>query len=180
MTARSLPTMPSFLAGQKLTAATLNQITTFSNFWADPPTVRAYQSVTQSLTSGTDTQITLDQKQWDSDSFWQSATPYNIVIPAGWGNGLRMTFSFSAAFASNVTGSRAVYIKKNGTRVTGSTDDDASNNDITIVNGTASLIVNSGDTIALWAWQNSGGALSTTTTADTSWIEGWLRGTGSP
>lgn len=180
MSTRAWPAMPSFLAGQKLTAAGLNQVGTFASFWADPPTVRATQSVTQNLTSGTDAQITLDNKQWDSDSFWQTSSPWNLVIPSGWGNNLRASFRYSVAFPFNSTGARAVYLKKNGTRITGSTVDDAANNDVTIVNASCSALVNSGDTIQLWAWQNSGSTLTTITSPDVSYIECWIRGTGSP
>lgn len=180
MTARAIPSMPTWLAGQKLTATLLNQVSTFGNFWADPPTVRMYQSVTQSLANTIDTQITLDASQWDSDTGRVATTPYNYVIPSGFGSNLRFTFSYATAFAASATGSRATYLKKNGTRVTGSTFDIAANNDITIVGGTSSTTVNAGDVIALWAWQNSGGPLNTTISADTSFLEGWLRGTGSP
>lgn len=181
MATRALPTAPVFLAGQKLTAATLNQVMTYTTFWgADPPTVHAYQSVTQNLTNTTDAQIKLDSKLWDSDSAWQSSTPYNIVIPAGWGSGLRFTAEYATAFAINSTGARATYLKSNGTRILGSTRELAACNDFTIVGGKASFLASSGDTIQLWAWQNSGGTLATAVSPDTSFLALWLRGTGSP
>jgi hypothetical protein len=49
MAARSVPTMPDWTFQEEITSSLLNQITTYSRFWASPPMFRMYQSAVQSL-----------------------------------------------------------------------------------------------------------------------------------
>lgn len=180
MSARTVPTMPSFLAGQKLTAALLNQVGTYAVFWADKPMFRMYQSVTQSIANTTDTQITCDVSHYDTDSGRQGSSPYSYTIPVGMTG--RWRFNWAIAMAVNSAGSRDGYIKVNGNRVTGpEAAGAAANNDVTQAFGTTTIPVNAGDVISLWMWQNSGGALSTVASSNNvSVFEGELVSLANP
>lgn len=179
MTARTLPVPPNWFAGSKLTASAMNGLTNTANFWADPPSFRMRQTVVQSVANSTDTQITCDFSQWDSDTGRASGSPYNYTIPAGWGNGMRWTFEYCVCFNASGGGTRWAFLKQNGTGVADSRFQIAGAADPICVGGTCSLIVNSGDTIALWGGQTSGAALSTSS-SNLSFLGGWLHGLGTP
>src|SRR5215469_1102417 len=109
MAAPTLPTMPSWSTGQEITSSLLNQITTYAQFWANPPMFKMTQATVQSLATGSFTQVTFDTLIWDSDSGRQAVTPFSYVIPfAG-----RWRFSWKAAFAVNATGSRMSALYQN-------------------------------------------------------------------
>ena len=180
MTARSVPVMPNFFAGQKLTGTLMNQVGTYGTFWANKPMFRMYQSVAQSIPNTTDTQITCDTSHYDTDSGRQGSTPYSYTIPAGMTG--RWRFTWSVAMATNTVGSRDAYIKVNGSRITGpETAGVAANNDVTQADGTTVIPVNAGDVVSLWMWQNSGGALSTVASSNNvSVFEGELVSLANP
>lgn len=183
MAARSVPTMPSFLAGQKLTATLLNQVGTYGTFWSSPPMFRMIQTVSQSIANATTTQVLMDggtgTGAWDSDSGRSATTPYSYTIPIGMGG--RWQFSWGIAWPFNSTGSRVAILEKNGSPSAGSTDDMAANNDFTDESSTATVLVNAGDVMSVWAYQNSGVALSLAVGSQfCSFFEGRLVSLGSP
>jgi hypothetical protein len=178
VTARTLPTMPTWTAGQEITSTLLNQITTYATFWANPPKFRMYQSVTQSIPDSTPTQITMDVSSWDSDSGRQGATPYNYVIPfAG-----RWRFTALALFNGNATGERQTLIYQNGAVTQGLGT--GPNNGAGFGAGyiaCVELACNVGDTIGVWAYQTSGAGLGTHVTGNqTSYFEGQLMSLANP
>jgi hypothetical protein len=183
MAARTVPTMPSFLAGQKLTATLLNQVGSYVTFWTSPPMFRMIQTVSQSIPNTTTTQVTMDSvtggQGWDTDSGRSGSTPYSYTIPVGMGG--RWQFSWGVAWPFNATGSRVAILERNGTPSVGSTDDVAANNDFTDEAMTATVLVNAGDVMSVWAYQNSGGALSLAVgTQFASFFEGRFVSLGSP
>ena len=113
MTARPLPTMPSFLANSELTSTQLTQLVTAINFWANPPSFRAEQHTAQSIVSGTTTVITCETVIHDSDSGLSAVTPFSYVVPyAGiW------DFYGAVQFAANATGWRAPSIQQNAATI---------------------------------------------------------------
>lgn len=160
MTARALPVMPNFFAGQKLTGTLMNQVGTYGVFWADKPMFRMYQSIGQSIPNTVDTQVTCDTSHYDTDSGRQGTSPYNYVIPPGM-NG-RWRFTWAVSMVNNSVGARDAYIKVNGNRIAGpEAAGAAASNDVTQAFGMTTIPVSAGDVISLWIWQNSGGALST-------------------
>lgn len=183
MTARTVPTMPAFLAGQKLTATLLNQVGAYSTFWADPPMFRMYQSVVQSIPNGTNTQIRMDTGTgggaWDTDSGRSAVSPYGYTIPVGMSG--RWRFTWAVEWAFNATGARVAVLYQNGSPVTGDTDDVAANNDFTAEIGTGTVVVNAGDVMSVWGYQNSGGALNTAAAGQfSSFFEGEFRSLANP
>ena len=177
MTARPLPTMPSFLANSELTSTQLTQLVTATNFWANPPSFRAEQHTAQSIVSGTTTQITCDTVIHDSDSGLSAVTPYSYVIPyAGiW------DFSGAVSFAANATGWRAPSLQQNAATINGSLmlygapPATGNSGQPTLANG---VPCNVGDVIALAFDQLSGSTLNTI--ASGSWFAGTLRSLATP
>jgi hypothetical protein len=171
--------MPSFLAGQKLTAALLNQVGSYGTFWANPPEFRMHQSVAQNVPNATWTQITCDASDYDSDSGRAGSSPYSFVIPTGMSG--RWSFGWILPWVSNGTGSRAGVLYKNG--VVASTYPILPAAGATSTNdGSADRIAcNAGDVMALYGWQSSGGTLATYVASDsmaTFW--GKLDSLGNP
>lgn len=181
MAARTVPVMPSFLAGQKLTATLLNQVGAYATFWANPPMFRMVQSIAQSVPNTTYTQITMDTSLWDSDSGRAGGTPYAYTIPVGMSG--RWQFTVKVEWAPNATGTRLCTVARNG--ATDSTVEIADpTTSATYTPGTATvatLAVNAGDVMSPWGYQDSGGALNTASGASgKSFFEGRLISLGNP
>lgn len=166
MTARAIPSMPTWLAGQKLTATLLNQISTFGNFWANPPMFRMYQSVAQSVSNGAWTQILCDTSDYDTDSGRSGISPYSYTIPVGMTG--RWAFGWQIPWTNNATGGRDSGLRKNGTAISGYTGaaPETSGGQGGIGWGDT-IAVTAGDVMSLWGFQSSGGSLATVVASDT-------------
>lgn len=179
MAARTVPPVPAFLAGQKLTATGLNQIGTWMLFWSDPPMFRMRQSVAQSIPNGTVTQILMDTPDWDTDSGRSVSSPYSYTIPVGMGG--RWRFTWGISWFANATGSRIAILYRNGSPALGDTDDVAADNDFTAEAMAATVLVNAGDVMSVWGYQNDGASLNTQVNAQfTSFFEGRLVSLANP
>lgn len=178
MAARTVPTPPTWTAGQRVTAAQLQLQTTWSNFWSSPPMFCMHQVTIQSVANTTYTQITMDTVDWDTDSGRAAGTPYSYTIPVGMTG--RWTFTFKVGWAANATSNRLGALYKNGTIVqngeVGYFTTDASNNPE--YGTTVTVPCNAGDVMSVWAYQGSGGALNTKTLD--SYFEGRLISLASP
>lgn len=163
----TIPTLPSFSAGQVLTASQLNQFTTWCNFWQTPPICRASRSVDSSnLSSGAWHLVTFDQDDIDNDNMHstvsstsritiQTSGYYEITAHPHWNN--------------NSTGSREAYIYKNnngdetlstGTGLYNSAVPASTNFGTTIPMPPLITSFTAGDYIELYMYQNSGTTLS--------------------
>ena len=152
--------MPSFLAGQKLTATLLNQIGTYTTFWANLPMFRMYQTATQSLANTSFVQVTMDTVDYDTDSGRAGTSPYSYTIPVGMTG--RWAFKVTVAFAANATGSREAHIYRNGSQVRPVSEaEQNTGSNIVTASVSATLTVNAGDVMSAIGYQSSGGALST-------------------
>lgn len=181
MTARTLPTMPNWLAGQKLTATLLNQITTYTQFWADPPMFSMYQSIAQSIPNAADTQILMDTSEHDTDSGRLSSSPYSYTIPAGMTG--RWRFVACVKFGGNSTGIRQTKLFKNGSLVNAAQASCQAGpaTDFTGPVLSREFPCNAGDVIAVYGYQNSGGALNTNVGGSlNSYFEGQLVSLANP
>lgn len=173
--------MPSFLAGQKLTAALLNLIGAYALFWANPPMFRMYQTVAQTLTTGAFTQILCDTSDYDTDSGRSDSSPYSYTIPVGMSG--RWKFTGAVSYASSGTANRLAAIYRNGTQITGLNEQvQASSNGLTVASASyAEVSVNAGDVIALYGYQGSGGNLATAVSSGwNSYFEGRLVSLANP
>jgi hypothetical protein len=150
--------MPSFLAGQKLTATLLNQIGTYNTFWANVPMFRMYQSVAQSIPNSAITQVTMDTLSYDSDTGRTGSTPYSYVIPTGMTG--RWTFTVHIPMAAGANSEHDVFLLRNGTAVVGSQVTDMVST-LTSELVTLTVPVNAGDVMGAAVYQQTGGAEST-------------------
>lgn len=181
MSARTVPTLPSFSTNQVLTASEMTQIMTWNKFWANPPMFRMYQTAVQSIPNLTFTQITCDVSDYDSDSGRGLATPWSYTIPVGMSG--RWRFSCAISWAANATGVRGAAIYVNGAQANGAfwAAETAPATNVPSVGGATTIAVNAGDQIALYGEQGSGGALNTNTAVSLySYLEGKLESLASP
>lgn len=184
MTARTVPTLPTFAANSVLTSGQMTQLTSYMAFWTSRPMFKMYQTVAQSVPTGAFTQILMDTSAWDTDSGRSIASPWSYVIPTGM-NG-RWRFSWKVGFAVNATGVRMSALYQNGTAATGAQDNEQS---VSATSRTTDLPATSmtitgagGDVISIWGFQDSGGALNTDVGSgpSSSYFEGSFESLANP
>jgi hypothetical protein len=178
MTARPVPTMPTWTAGQRVLASQLQAITTYSQFWSSRPMFRMYQTALQTLSTSAFTTITMDTLDYDTDSGRAAGTPWGYTIPVGMTG--RWRFTSRIGFASNATGGRLTQVYKNGGAINQSTLIAATNTS-SAAHAYVSIttLVAAGDVMTAVGWQASGGSLATDVTWP-SWFEGVFESLGSP
>lgn len=164
MVARAVPPIPSFAYEEAPTSAKINEFGTYLSWWSNRPMFRMYQSVSQSLANTAWTQITMDTgtgtAAWDTDSGRASTSPYAYVIPVGLSG--RWSFRWKVGYATNTTGTRFSALYQNGAVATGAQVDEAAAASTTdLVSASMTVLVNAGDTMAIYGYQSSGAALST-------------------
>lgn len=165
----TIPTIPTFTAGQVLTAALVNQIKAANDFWALTPRCLAYQSTIQTFTTAVYSVISLDNEVYDivqagdSPSHDTVTTNSRIVVrtPGKYEVCGQLLFDVSA------TGSRSLQIRKNAAgAVAGGTQLVVSNNGAIATFATAVQVpvfedtFVAGDYIEMFGYQNSGGNLA--------------------
>lgn len=177
---RVLPTIPTFVSGP-LASAQLNTLANAVAFALDVPCFRMYQSVSQNVPNGADTQVLMDTPDYDSDNGRSGISPYNYTIPSNLG--ARWTFSAAVMYAGNATGTRVTSIRKNGAVLPdGGILSGAGANVVHGYLATVTVPVAAGDIISVWTWQNSGGVLGTNVTAASGlcYFEGRLASLANP
>lgn len=181
MAARTQPTMPTWTTGQEITSTLLNQITTYTQFWANKPMFRMYQTITTSVATGTLTQVVMDTSDYDTDSGRSGTSPFSYTVPfAG-----RWRFTGVINWPGNASGYRYTVICQNGAPTNkgskaNSPVNTAANSSVTLE--TVTIACNVGDVIGVYGLQNSGGSLSTIVSDATqlSYFEGELISFASP
>ena len=155
--------MPTWTAGQRVLASQLQQITTYTQFWADPPMFSMHQTSTQTIGNTVYTQITMDTSDWDTESGRAVGNPYSYTIPSGMSG--RWQFTFKIGWATNAVGNRLGALFKNGSIVqngeVGYLAPGAANNPE--YGTTLTVPCSAGDVMSVWGYQGSGGALTTQT-----------------
>lgn len=118
---------------------------------------RAYRTTNQSITTATLTAVSCDSEDYDTDNYHESAThPSRLTVPK---TGLYQV-GCSIVWDSSTTGSRAVYVVKNGTtstRLAGS-DRNATASGAQSLSCTLSLTVS--DYVEFYVYQDSGGSVN--------------------
>lgn len=164
MAARTIPTLPTWTAGMRVTGANLAAMVSYQQFWANPPMFRMHQVVAQSVSNTTWTQITCDTSDFDSDSGRSSSSPYSYTIPAGLSG--RWQFGWLVAWSANGNGARASNLYKNGASASSWPSAAAVSSPGVSVGWSDSVSCSAGDVMAVYGWQSSGGALSTAAGTD--------------
>lgn len=162
---RTVPVMLTEVPGNFITGALWNaQVGALGNFTIGVPFFSGYQVSTQSITNNTWTAVTLDSEYFDDDGGHSTVTNtsrYTCQV-AG-----RYVITGTVFFSPNATGLRGSKITKNGTTVTGSTSFLAAAPSVgSTALCTIPVQLAVGDYVEVFAWQGSGGALSTLSSAD--------------
>lgn len=181
MAARTIPTLPTWTAGMRVTGTNLASMVSYQQFWANPPMFSMYQAVVQSIPNAADTQVLMDSGEHDTDSGRSSSSPYSYTIPSGMTG--RWRFTCCAKFGGNATGIRQTKLYKNGTLVNAAQAAAQAGpaGDFTGLVLSREFLCNAGDVIAVYAYQNSGGALNTNVGGNlNSFFEGQLISLASP
>lgn len=152
----------SFSAGSKTVQAVMTA--------ADLPTYCGCQAInngTQSISSSSTTPVTFNSEDWDTDAIHStSTTTSRFTVPTGKAG--RWQFSWQATFASNATGQRIGFLRKNASgagsdsnNVFGSADYRSGTASAkTPLRGTSIVNLADGDHIELFVYQDSGSALN--------------------
>jgi len=181
LAARTIPTLPTWTAGMRVTGANLAAMVAYQQFWANPPMFSMYQIVAQSVPNATDTQILMDTSEHDTESGRSGSSPYSYTIPSGQGG--RWRFTACVKFGGNATGIRQTKIFKNGTVVNAAEAAGMAGpaTDFTGHVVSREFPCNAGDVISVYGYQNSGGALNTNVGGSlNSYFEGQLVSLASP
>lgn len=146
----------AFLAGENLTASALNAVT-------DPPLLFAYQIVTQSLLNSTWTAVTMTAEVVDTISGHSLVTNTSRYTPNV--SGTYEVYG-QVAFAINATGDRGAQFRKNGAVTDGLQYGAAramSGGNFAGIAVTSGMVNLNGSTdyIEVYAFQDSGGTIST-------------------
>lgn len=157
----TVPTFITFVAGSVLTAAQLNAtVRDAGNFWLTvKPALEVRQGISQSVPAAVWTSITMDVEDYDNDGMHSTSsnTSRATCVTPG-----RYLFIAGCDFTANTTGSRGYKLIKNGSASYAKQGQALSNTGTDVAYTTAVvLLLAAADYIEVQAWQNSGGALST-------------------
>jgi hypothetical protein len=120
------------------------------------------QSSGQSISSATQTDLTFDTEAFDTDAYHStSSNTQRITIPSGKGGYFLVTARIS--YSSNSTGTRILWLRKNGSEIATSSSQPVSTGDITTVQINNIMALAVGDFITMNAYQGSGTSLTTAT-----------------
>lgn len=127
---------------------------------ADPTadiSARAHHNASQSIADSTDTALALNSERWDTDTIHDNSTnnPRLTAKTAG-----KYIVSGSAVFASNATGRRQIFLKKNGSTTYSYIEWDTNQNSVTSMTITTIIDLAVNDYVELMVRQSSGGGLN--------------------
>jgi hypothetical protein len=123
------------------------------------PRCSAYNTTTQSLSDNTLTALALNAEDFDVGTMHDTVTANTrMTIPTG-GDGLYL-ITGQATFATNATGVRDAYVKKNGTTYLSFARGNGNASGLAVVTVSVIAVLAAADYVELWGRQNSGGALN--------------------
>lgn len=171
----TIPTPPTFVAGQVLTASQCNQLVTCLNFWTSPPRALASKSTNQSLSNNTLTLITWDVETYDTDGMHDTVTNNSRVYAKTAGY---FAISGAVQFNTNATGVRIAQVRLNaagsstgGTLLYDLTYSANSGYPTTVVIPSFTYALAVDDYVEVFAQQTSGGALNVNSGSNNSYIQ---------
>lgn len=160
-------TVPNPATGDVIAAAHIDDLATDVSYLKDrvdnPPRARLSHSTTQSLTSGADTALAWDSEADDSAALHDTSTNNSrITIPTGEGGW--WLFSAAVEFTAHASGERKLSLRVGGSSDYAYEAVGAAASGVTRLGVTAHLALAAGQYVEVIAAQNSGGALTVTTT----------------
>lgn len=182
----TIPTTPNFAAGEKLTAAKLNQVCDAIDFWALTPRCSVYQTATTNFaTSGTAAVVAFDTELFDIVQSGDTASHDNTTDPSR--VYIRTTGKYEISgqlvFATNATGVRTAQIRLNAAGASGAGTQLIQTNQ-GAVTGVPSFVpiapfeasLSAGDHIEMFGTQTSGGALASSAGSNNTFLRVKLSG----
>lgn len=158
----TVPTFRTWVTGEIVTAAELNSnIRDAGNFFLSWPVFEGRQTVSQSIPNTTSTPVAIDVEDVDTDGGHSISTNTSRYTPATAG---RFQLSGGISYAANATGARIAELWKNGAPINGSSAIYTWLAGITTRCPTRTMTAyanGASDYFELYAYQSSGGALST-------------------
>ena len=180
-------TVANATAGNAILASDFSSLFTNSNNFRKPPILRVRRAADQSIAGNVSGAVRFDTKDIDIDDDW-GFTPSSNLLTVGTTGAYLLTAT--VAWTANATGARGVGIFTGatvsgatdaatitaGTRVTGNLISPSSAITQTVCTCSTIVSLTAGDKIAVLAYQNSGGALSTQVTGveQTTFSAAWL------
>ena len=138
--------------------------------WATPASGSTYvgasisMSAVQSIPNTTDTMLSWDTEQWDTNAIHASGSPTRMTVPTGYGGKWRVS---GQILTGTGTGGVEISIYVNGTRYVAGTPNFAApflaSSRGAFVTMNLELNLSAADYVQLECWQNSGGALNVLT-----------------
>jgi hypothetical protein len=165
----SVPPIPDFIEGSIGTLDQLQQLSTALDFLYGPPIAKLRQTSPQTLTTGVNTAINWSIADWDENQegtvHWSAGTPSRFVsrYPGKYAVG------GGCGFVANGTGFRLVRFAVNGVSATGGDSllpNVGAGISARIPARYQELYLTVGDYVEMFATQNSGGNLDTSTASD--------------
>lgn len=118
-----------------------------------------YNNATQSITSASDTALTFNTEDYDTDGFHNTGSNTDrLTVPTGLSG--KYVIIGRTTFPANATGLRQLYIEKNGSTLWDMRVPVNSGTNATSINITAAADLVSGDYVKLRVYQDSGSTLS--------------------
>lgn len=181
----TIPVGPTFVAGQKLTAAQLNQMNAVSDFWALTPRCYAYSSVAQSIPNTTGTAIDMTSEVYDIVQAGDSGSHGGVTNPSR--IQIRTTGKYEITgqiqFASNATGIRTAQVRMNaagnvasGTLLSTNQQAPLTGASTSVTLPVVEVALTDTDYVEMFATQTSGGALNTVSGQGTTFLRIKLTG----
>ena len=161
--------------------ATITNSGTATGFGDDnTPAFSAYTSAaTTTISTATETKITLDTEEFDSDGAFDSTTNYRFTVPAGEGGKYLFSASITYLSLTNVTNMQAV-LKKNGSAKgeVVCTYSPAINSNMECLNGVWIIDLAATDYIELYGYINGSGTIQYNGNATSlkTWLSGFKLG----
>lgn len=157
-----VPVQRTWSPGEIATGAELNSnMRDAINFLLNVPTLQCYNSVTQSVTNSTWTQLAMDTNVYDTYAGHSTVT--NNARYTAQVAGIYLVIGRSA-WATNATGVRGAAVTTNGSTpgaTTPSVIGPTSSTSVPSVEVVAFIQMAAGDYVTAWGFQSSGGALNT-------------------
>lgn len=176
----TIPTPPTFVAGQVLTAAQCNSLVTCLNFWAAPPKALIYNNANQSVPNNTLTLITHNSESFDTDGMHDTVTNNSRLYARTAGY---YTISGTLSFVTNGTGTRGIQIRLNaagsssgGTLLYDLTFSAVAGAQTTVVLPQFTYPMALDDYVEMFGNQTSGGALNTSSGFNNTFLQMQLVG----
>jgi len=162
----AVPATRVWVAGEVVIDAYMNNnISAVLNFLLAKPMCKARQTVSQNLTSGSNTALTLDTEDYDNTGMHSTVTNTSRItaVYPGW-----YSIGGGGSFLNNATGLRLVRAQVNGTALN---DSDvlvtpfSGNTTRMSIRGGVLFFLNVGDYVEIAGTQTSGGTLGTSVAA---------------